>query len=194
MFAASQVTWRQGGVRLEQATRFPEEGVTRLTVQESPAAPWTLRLRIPGWTTPGAVVTVNGRAIEASAEPGSYLALRRAWKAGDVVELTLDMPLRAEPQPDNPSIMALLKGPIVLAGQFAATGITPELIDNHQGPPMDRAPHIDVPTLAKGPGAPLNLLRQTGPLSFELQTAAGVVPLKPLSESWARHAVYWTVA
>jgi DUF1680 family protein len=28
-------------------------------------------------------VKVNGRALEASAAPGSYLTLNRAWKAGD---------------------------------------------------------------------------------------------------------------
>ena len=37
----------------------------------------TIHVRIPGWTTEDAQVKINGRPIEAIADPGSYLAIRR---------------------------------------------------------------------------------------------------------------------
>ena len=39
-----------------------------------------MRLRIPGWLRPALSVKVNGRALEASASPGSYLTLSRAME------------------------------------------------------------------------------------------------------------------
>jgi len=34
-------------------------------------------------------VKLNGKALDASAAPGSYLALNRTWKAGDKIEMEL---------------------------------------------------------------------------------------------------------
>jgi hypothetical protein len=40
------------------------------------------------------------------------------WKSGDIVELTLPKTLRLEPLPDNPRRVAILWGPLVLAGDL----------------------------------------------------------------------------
>lgn len=51
-----------------------------------------LHLRIPGWSN-AATLTVNGEPLATSA-PGTYTRIDREWRAGDVVELTLPMPVR----------------------------------------------------------------------------------------------------
>ena len=77
-------------VRLIQKTEYPYDGRVRLRVEPGHAAEFTLRLRIPQWSIQTRV-RVNGET--AAASPGTYLPLRRRWKAGDRVELDLDMAL-----------------------------------------------------------------------------------------------------
>ena len=84
LYFASTVNWKERGVRLRQTTDFPESGRTELTIEKTPDAAWTLRLRIPSWTTAGNSVAINGRRLEAAGTPGSYLTLTRVWKAGQI--------------------------------------------------------------------------------------------------------------
>src|SRR5262249_62083352 len=67
---------------------------------------------------------LNGKAMEVSASPGSYLALNRVWKAGDKIELDLPLHLHAESLPDDPRMQAFLYGPLVLAGDLGGEGLT----------------------------------------------------------------------
>jgi DUF1680 family protein len=83
-----------------------------------------LRLRIPGWLQSAPTVKLNGRVLDASASPGSYLTLKRAWKTGDKVEMRLPMQLHVEVMPDDSHMQAFLYGPLVLAGDLGAEGLT----------------------------------------------------------------------
>jgi DUF1680 family protein len=83
----------RGPVRLTQQTDYPWDGHVRITVDAAPAAPLALRLRIPGWCR-GSTLAVNRKPVQTPGEPGEYAAVRRAWSAGDVVELELPMPVR----------------------------------------------------------------------------------------------------
>ncbi len=62
-------------------------------IDECPAAEFTLRLRIPGWCE-GATLLVNGHAMVGQLPSGTYAAVQRVWQAGDVVELSLPIPVR----------------------------------------------------------------------------------------------------
>lgn len=79
-------------VALTVATEYPRDGVVRVTVEESAERPWTLSLRVPGWAR-GATLAVHPvgeheRTPADLVEPG-VVAVRRAFRAGDVVELVL---------------------------------------------------------------------------------------------------------
>jgi hypothetical protein len=76
-----------------------------------------LKLRIPYWAKGGSV-KVNGRAVPAFADAGSYLVLRGPWTNGDRIELSLPMHLHAVPMPDKESLQAVMYGPLVLAARF----------------------------------------------------------------------------
>src|SRR5262249_41885986 len=124
LFIPSELDWTEKGLKLRQDTRFPEQQNTTLTVTAAKPVQMAMRLRMPSWMESGAVVKINGRAIEATAAPGSYLTLNRTWKTGDRVEMELPMHLYTETTPDDPKTMSLLYGPMVLAGDLGKEGIT----------------------------------------------------------------------
>jgi DUF1680 family protein len=104
-----------GTASLDVATRYPLDGVVRVTVTATGDAPWTLSLRVPGWCR-GASATVDGAPVPAASDRG-YLRISRGWRAGDVVEFTMPMPVRltvAHPSVDAlRGTVAIERGPLV---------------------------------------------------------------------------------
>jgi uncharacterized protein len=101
-------------VALDVETDYPRDGVVRLRVREDAAAPWTLSLRVPAWAG-GARLVVDGAGEAVS--PGT-VRVRRAFRAGDVVELHLPVAPRftaADPRIDAVrGCLAVERGPEVL--------------------------------------------------------------------------------
>ncbi len=118
LFTPSKVSWTEGSGQhgLTQETHYPMENTVRIKVAASQPAEYTLYVRIPGWTK-DPVLSVNGKRVTEGVQPGTFAAVRRTWKEGDVVELELSMPLHLE-QVDvqHSDQMALLRGPLVLFG------------------------------------------------------------------------------
>jgi len=79
-------------IRLIQTTDYPWDGTVHFTIEEAPKEAWTVFLRIPGWSQ-GACIRINDQAAEEHLAP-QYVPLRRTWKAGDRIELSIPM----EPQ------------------------------------------------------------------------------------------------
>ena len=124
LFIPSTLEWREKGLTITQTTRFPEQDSTRLRLTAQKPINLTLNIRHPSWCQTAAV-KVNGRRLVTSHQPGRYLAVSRVWHSGDVVEVHLPMALRAEPLPGNADVVAILYGPIVLAGRLGRQGLTP---------------------------------------------------------------------
>ena len=121
LFIPSELNWREKGLSLRQETRYPEGGESKFHGQDADdRSIFALRLRYPGWATQGVAVAVNGRPQTVAAKPGSFIEIKRTWKTGDRVELTIPMSLRLETMPDNPHRVAILYGPTVLAGELGA--------------------------------------------------------------------------
>ena len=194
LYFASQVNWRERGVKLRQQTEFPQSDRTELIVEKSPAEPWSLCMRIPAWTTTASVIAINGRRLEVAGTPGTYLAVTRRWKSGDRVELTMPMRLTAKPLADDPTRQAFLYGPLVLAGQFPKAGL-PDALEHRQGADLAEAPPLDVPSLKARNKIPGDwIVRVDGePNTFRTTGQQQDVTLKPLNQSWQRFAVYFTV-
>jgi uncharacterized protein len=193
LFIPSEVRWPEKGVRLEQETHFPEEEGTTLIVRAEKPVDMALRLRIPYWATQGGSVKINGETLPAFSSPRSYLELNRAWKEGDRVELRLPMSLHIHPMPDDPTVQAMMYGPLVLAGRLGSSGLTPGM--QHAGyntvPPGDPVP---VPAIANSAQDPLGWLKQASqpPLSFQTVGQPRDISLIPLYRLFGeRYAVYW---
>ena len=116
LFVPSTVSWKAKGVVLEQTTSFPEEPGATFTVHCDQPTAFKLRVLVPSWATQGASVQVNGAPVAVEAKPGSYLTLDRTWQDGDRVTVTMPMSLHAAPMPDDPEVVAVMYGPLVLAG------------------------------------------------------------------------------
>jgi DUF1680 family protein len=120
LFIPSELSWREQDVSVRQETRYPESDKVNFTIKAQRPSNFSLRLRYPGWATKGVRVAVNGRPETVTAKPGSFIEIKRTWKTGDRVELTIPMSLRWETMPDNPHRVAVLYGPAVLAGDLGA--------------------------------------------------------------------------
>lgn len=103
-------------IRLTQTTDYPWEGTVSISVDEAPDKQMAVFLRIPGWSR-GASIRVNDNMLKKEAAPGQYFALRRVWKAGDRIELTIPMDVQwIEGHPlaeETRGQVAVERGPIV---------------------------------------------------------------------------------
>lgn len=106
----------KGSVRLETQSALPWHGTVSVLIQESPASPWRLKLRIPGWCSRYSL-TINGGAVQAVADAQGYLSITRAWQPGDKAELNLEMPCQltvSNPRVDaTRGCAAITRGPLV---------------------------------------------------------------------------------
>ncbi|MGB3438141.1 MAG: beta-L-arabinofuranosidase domain-containing protein [Actinophytocola sp.] len=123
LFTPSVLTWTERGITVTQATTYPASDTTTLTVTGSVSGSWTMRIRIPAWTT-GATVSVNGTNQNIATTPGTYAALTRSWTSGDVVTVRLPMRVITQAANDNPGVAAITYGPAVLAGNYGSTSLS----------------------------------------------------------------------
>ena len=122
LFISSRLDWKERGIKIEQRSGIPAEGRVVLTITAArKASPWVLRIRRPYWAAGNVRILVNG-IIQKKALQGAdgYLAIRRLWKKGDRIVVELPEDLHSQPLPDNASRIALLYGPVLLAGELGA--------------------------------------------------------------------------
>lgn len=139
--STAELATKRGLVRLTQTTDYPWAGDIAIEVAPAGPAAWTLRLRIPEWSLgrplPGGLysyadagpgmpsVKVNGKETPAALDKG-YWAVTRTWTRGDIVTLSLPMPVRlvrarAEVASDAGRI-AVERGPLVYAAEAVDNG------------------------------------------------------------------------
>ena len=175
LFIPSEITVTNLGLVLRQETRFPDEERSRLTLRLQKPATFSLWIRHPRWVAAGDfVIKVNGRQIMRSAQPSSYVEVRRRWRNGDQVEISLPMRTTVERLPDGSDWIAILHGPIVLAAPAGTNDLVGLRADDSRmghvasGPmvPLDQVPVL----LAKAEEVPLHVKPDptNGPLSFRL--------------------------
>lgn len=193
LFIASELNWEEKGFKLRQDTKFPQQPATALVVTAARPVHMAIRLRVPGWLASAPVVKLNGKAIEASAEPGSYLTLARIWKTGDRLEMELPMRLSMEILPDDASLQSFLYGPVVLAADLGAA--PPRRAPGEGGAPQQR-PQFEAPTFkAAGLDSTAWVKPGDGPLAFHTSGQAKDYPLVPLNSLFdKRYLVYLKVA
>jgi uncharacterized protein len=118
LFIASELNWKAKGMVVRQETAFPESNTARFTISTHKPNRFALAIRQPQWAHAGITLKVNGKAVKAALSENGFLNIDRTWKNNDVVEVTLPMSVYTESIPDNPDRVALLYGPVVLAGQL----------------------------------------------------------------------------
>lgn len=113
LYVPSRLRWR--GATIAQTTAYPLDPRIDIAVDVKTPAVFSLALRIPAWAGAGTTVEVNGKRVREPALPGSFHEIRREWRAGDRIALTLDMPVRLEAVDEkHPDLVAVMQGPLAL--------------------------------------------------------------------------------
>lgn len=101
---------------LRVETDYPWDGRVKFRIETSPATRFALRVRQPEWCD-RAALTLNDEISEVQRDDNGYWVFDRDWKAGDTLELNLDLPVRrlmAHPNvADCRDKVALQRGPLV---------------------------------------------------------------------------------
>jgi hypothetical protein len=145
LFVGSRAQTQVAGqkVLIKQMTDYPWQGEIKISVEPAKAGEFDLHIRIPGWcqgpSSPddlyqaanlppsgGAHLKVNGKPVENPEIVHGYATLHRRWTSGDVVQLTLDMPVRhikanSQVEADKGRV-ALMRGPLVYCFEGADNG------------------------------------------------------------------------
>jgi len=123
-------------VEIEQQTDYPWDGNIQIRINPVNKMAFKLYLRIPGWARNEAIpsdlyhflepsdeeisLTLNGMEKRARIEEG-YLIIDREWEPGDVVKLTLPMPVRSivahDSVAEDRDKIAIQRGPIVYCAE-----------------------------------------------------------------------------
>ncbi len=119
LFIASEATvpLDSGRVTLQQVTSYPWEGEVKISVRPDAPREFTLHVRLPGWAS-NPTIRVNGSTMSPQVARG-YAAIRRQWKSGDTVELSL--PMEVQRLAAHPKVLqaqgkiALRRGPLLYA-------------------------------------------------------------------------------
>jgi hypothetical protein len=195
LFIASELNWPEKGVRVEQETSFPEQDKTRLVIRAERPVKMDLNIRVPYWATNGGKIILNGTGLPVFSTPSSYLTLGRTWKDGDGVEVSLPMGLHIDALADDPTLQAVMYGPLVLAGRLDSENLSKTMvyIGNDTSPGGKPAP---VPSIASDSKGLLGWVEPipNQPLNFRLRAGSPQLSLIPLYKLFGeRYAVYWKV-
>lgn len=201
LFVASELNWKEKGVKLRQETSFPYSESSKITLTEGKGK-FTMLVRYPGWVKPGEFsVTVNGEQVPLISGPSSYVAIDRKWKKNDVIELTFPMHNSVKYLPNVPQYIALMHGPIMLGMKTGTEDMAHLIADDSRfgqyasGKKLstDQAPILinnDIESIANQlqpiPGKPLHFTlttRMENPIHNELQ------PFFEIHDS--RYMMYW---
>lgn len=179
LFIPSKVDWE--GTTLTQQTAFPQSSITAFTIGGKQKN-FALRLRYPSWATK-MDVKVNGKKVKSVKGTNGYVAISRLWKAGDKIEVQLGMQLREEATKDDASKVALVYGPIVMAGK----------LDKVEHPFSDPKKYNDYYTFDfKIPASTVEKAKYEGLKSIKNFKTKNGVELVPFYDAHhCRYAVYW---
>jgi len=202
LFIASELNWKEKGVKLRQETRFPFEEQTRLTITNG-SSHFKLLVRYPFWVNDKALkILVNGKAVPYTNHPSSYVMIDRLWKKGDVVQVVLPMNNTIEHLPNVPEYIAIMHGPILLGAKTGSEDLKGLVagdgrwahIASGKKLPIDKAPIIIEDNIAS---LTTKLKPVTGkPLTFTVSQTKLVNPVNVVFEPFfkihdARYMMYW---
>jgi len=197
LFISSTLNWKEKGLKVTQTTRFPDEERTRFRFSLHKPVKLQLNIRHPNWCQE-MTIAVNSRRLTNSQQPGRYIEVERVWRDGDIVEVQLPMSLRVEALTGRPELVAILYGPIVLAGRLGHQGLTAgaDLIVNERtiGDVLKDA--VEVPRFtAAGEEIVPRMKRLPGPtLAFQTQGIGepfdvSLIPYYRIAHE--RYTIYW---
>ena len=119
-FIASELDWKERGIKLTQNTIFPDEEQSSLVFTLAKPVRLKLLIRNPTWTDAGRggfKVIADGVDYASGQQTQDYIEIDREWKNGDTVDIKLPMDVHIEQIPNLSAYIAIVRGPIVLSAK-----------------------------------------------------------------------------
>lgn len=198
LFVASRLNWKDRNITVSQNTAFPYAKTSEVTIDKGKGT-FTLKIRKPAWCDN---FEVKGDGFDAkSYEEDGFVCIKRRWKKGDKLKISMPMHATVKPMPNVPQYVALMYGPIVLGMKTATEDMRSLIADDSrfgqyaggQKLPLDKAPIFlpkEIDDIARDlkpvAGKPLHFTVGTpmeNPIAGELQ------PFFEIHDS--RYMIYW---
>jgi DUF1680 family protein len=194
LYIPSQLSWREAGMVLRQQGDITLGEPVRLTVVRPGTHAVTLNLRIPAWVAKPVTLRINEEPQRVDAKPTSYIALKRQWKAGDVIELALPAGLRLEQARDASSMVSIFYGPVLLAGELGKDKMPASDVGDKDA--FMNIAAVPVPDIVGASGNPADWLApipgDRSAFKFNNAGPASGIVLRPLFDvHHQRYSVYW---
>ncbi len=198
LFVASELNWKDRKMVIRQQTAFPYAESSVVEVAKGKGT-FILKVRKPSWCEN---FTVKGVGFDAdSYEENGFVCMKRKWKKGDQVKISMPMHAYIKPMINVPQYVAIMYGPILLGMKTGTEDMRSLIADDSRFGQyaggkklaLDEAPillpkHLDdiAKTLKPVPGKPLHFKLAThmeNTIDGELQ------PFFEIHDS--RYMMYW---
>ena len=111
LFVASELNWKNRKMVIRQQTAFPYAETSVVEVAKGKGT-FILKVRKPSWCEN---FTVKGVGFDAdSYEENGFVCMKRKWKKGDQVKISMPMHAYIKPMINVPQYVAIMYGPILL--------------------------------------------------------------------------------
>lgn len=111
LFVASELNWKDRKMVIRQQTAFPYAETSVVEVAKGEGT-FILKVRKPSWCEN---FTVKGVGFDAdSYEENGFVCMKRKWKKGDQVKISMPMHAYIKPMINVPQYVAIMYGPILL--------------------------------------------------------------------------------
>jgi len=121
LFIPSKLNWKEKNITVTQHTTYPENGTTSIIISAKKPVTFPVKIRQPWWAQTDAVIKLNGKVFKAEKDASGFLVINKKWSDNDKIDISFNMSLYTESMPDNKNRVALLYGPLVLAGNLGDT-------------------------------------------------------------------------
>ena len=198
LFVASELNWKDRKMVIRQQTAFPYAESSVVEVAKGKGT-FILKVRKPSWCEN---FTVKGVGFDAdSYEENGFVCMKRKWKKGDQVKISMPMHAYIKPMINVPQYVAIMYGPILLGMKTGTEDMRSLIADDSRFGQyaggkklaLDEAPillpkHLDdiAKDLKPVPGKPLHFklaTRMENAIDGELQ------PFFEIHDS--RYMMYW---
>ena len=198
LFVASELNWKDRKMVIRQQTAFPYAETSVVEVAKGKGT-FILKVRKPSWCDD---FTVKGVGFDAdSYEENGFVCIKRKWKKGDQVKISMPMHAYIKPMVNVPQYVAIMYGPILLGMKTGTEDMRGLIADDSRFGQyaggkklaLDEAPillpkHLDdiAKDLKPVPGKPLHFklaTRMENAIDGELQ------PFFEIHDS--RYMMYW---
>ena len=198
LFVASELNWKDRKMVIRQQTAFPYAESSVVEVAKGKGT-FILKVRKPSWCDN---FTVTGVGFDAdSYEENGFVCIKRKWKKGDQVKISMPMHAYIKPMINVPQYVAIMYGPILLGMKTGTEDMRSLIADDSRFGQyaggkklaLDKAPillpkHLDdiAKDLKPIPGKPLHFKLAT---HMENAIEGELQPFFEIHDS--RYMMYW---